>query len=255
MEQVPRDLVLGQVVDKVDWKPGLFSLFVKADIGSYQAGQFTKLALQEEDGHWLKRAYSMVSSFKSSGHELEFLVVTDPTGRLSPMLEALNVGDDLYVGQTVSGFMTADDLPDYAKELWLLSTGTAVGAFLSLLREPEKLNHLDRIVLVHAVRYEGDLVYQDLIKSMAEHYGEKFAYVPIVSRESINGALQGRIPTLLLDGQLQQRVGLQVDPNRSFVYLCGNPNMIHDASDALKELGLTKHLRRKPGHFASENYW
>ncbi len=31
--------------------------------------------------------------------------------------------------------------------------------------------------------------------------------------------------------------------------------MVKDTSDALKELGFEKHLRRKLGQFSSENYW
>jgi len=37
--------------------------------------------------------------------------------------------------------------------------------------------------------------------------------------------------------------------------LCGNPDMIEDATQTLIELGLAKHLRRSPGQISLERYW
>ena len=68
-------------------------------------------------------------------------------------------------------------------------------------------------------------------------------------------ALFGRVPQLLDSGQLEHAAGVSLDCKKSFVYLCGNPQMVKDTSNSLKNIGLEKHLRRKPGQFASENYW
>lgn len=255
MKEVPRDLIPGTVVRRKDWTKNQFSLWVDADIGRYDAGQFTKLALQEDEDQWHKRAYSMVSSYRASGSHLEFLIITAEHGKLSPRLHELNTGDTVYVGQTVSGFMTVGELPEPAKELWMLSTGTAIGPFISILREPDALSHLDKLVLVHAVRHEEDLVYRAEIEELQEHYQGRLVYVPVVSREPVPYALRGRIPDLLSSGAIQQQAGATLSADKSFVYLCGNPDMVHDTQDVLQQLGLEKHLRRKPGQYASENYW
>jgi len=42
---------------------------------------------------------------------------------------------------------------------------------------------------------------------------------------------------------------------RSHVMLCGNPDMLKDASSALAERGLRKHRRRIPGHITVESFW
>jgi ferredoxin--NADP+ reductase len=254
---IPRELILGEVIDRTDWSPGLFSLTITADVAPYQAGQFLKLALQDSSGQWVRRAYSLVNApILSSGvQQLEFLIIADPDGQLTPLLNQLSVGDEVYVSQQASGFMTAAEIPDYAKDLWLLSTGTAIGPFLSILSEMEPMERFDNLILVHAVRTVEELVYRDLIAELNLNYDGKLHYVPVVSREVCDWSLKGRIPTLLLDSTIANQIGCQLDPTRSFVYMCGNPSMVRDTAEVLVQLGLTKHLRRKPGQFSSENYW
>jgi ferredoxin/flavodoxin---NADP+ reductase len=37
--------------------------------------------------------------------------------------------------------------------------------------------------------------------------------------------------------------------------LCGNPDMVRDATEALKGLGMRKHRRRSAGQITVENFW
>ncbi|QFT11735.1 ferredoxin--NADP reductase [Vibrio sp. THAF190c] len=260
MTELPHGLVSGTVIERTDWNHQLFSIEVKAPVSSYLAGQFTKLGLENEQGELVRRAYSMVNApSHTKGHQhLEFLIVKDSDGQLSPRLHQLQQGDEVFVGQDPSGFMTLEEIPPTAKDLWMLSTGTAIGPFLSLLEQlqqqetPLPFKHL---ILVHAVRTQADLTYQERIQTFIQHFQGTLHYVPIISRESVTGALRGRIPSLLLGGDLEQATTVTINKERSFFYLCGNPEMVRDTSAALNQLGLEKHLRRKPGQFSSENYW
>ncbi|GLQ74227.1 ferredoxin--NADP reductase [Vibrio penaeicida] len=257
MQDVPHGLTRGEVTQRIDWTENVFTIQVNAKIEPYTAGQFTKLGLKVDDDDWVRRAYSMVNSpNQSQGPDfLEFLIISDSDGQLSPKLHELQVGDSVYVGKQPSGFMVIDEIPEYAKELWFLSTGTAVGPFLAMLEEHESFEKFDKVVLVHAVRTSQELIYQEKITSYQERYQSKFQYVPVVSREDNPNALKGRIPELLLNGELLEITGLNLDSNKSFFYLCGNPAMVKDTQETLKKLGFDKHLRRKPGHFSFENYW
>lgn len=260
MTELPHGLVTGKVVSRTDWNHQLFSLEVKAPISPYLAGQFTKLGLENAQGELVRRAYSMVNapSHEKGYQHLEFLIVKDSDGQLSPMLHQLNNGDEVLVGRDPSGFMTIEEIPAYAQDLWMLATGTAVGPFISLLEQLQDHNQIrsfDRLILVHAVRTEQDLTYQSRIQQLIQHFQGKLHYVPIISRESIAGTLRGRIPSLLLGGDLERTTSITINKDRSFFYLCGNPEMVRDTSSALNQLGLEKHLRRKPGQFSSENYW
>ena len=257
MTEIPHGLIKGVVLKRHDWTTSLFSLFVEAPINAYQAGQFTKLALPDGCGDWVRRAYSIVNNPKhADGHQrMEFLIIADESGELSPRLKALNSGDEIFVGKEASGFMTINEMPQGVEDLWLLSTGTAIGPFISILETPLLETRFKNIVLVHAVRTQSELIYQERIQQLFNRYNKGFHYVPIVSREHVTGTLCGRIPTLLLNRELEKRAQCQLSKAHSFLYICGNPNMVKDTSDALKELGFNKHLRRKSGQFSSENYW
>ena len=247
----------GEVTNYKRWTANEFSITVKAEIGPYVAGQFTKLALLDENGDWIRRAYSFVNSpnHNLGKNFMEFLIIDVPSKGLSPKLAQLKIGDEVYVGDKPSGFMTLDEIPENTTNLWLLSTGTAIGPFLSLLAEQETRTRFENVVLVHAVRTQQELVYQDLIANLQQSYKGKLRYLPIVSREKHQHIMSGRIPELLKDRSLMQAVELTLDKRNSFFYLCGNPAMVHDTRDVLLELGFDKHLRRSAGQFSFENYW
>ncbi|HAS61251.1 MAG TPA: ferredoxin--NADP(+) reductase [Vibrio sp.] len=245
------------VTRRIDWAAHLFSLRVQVANTPYIAGQFTKLALYDDQGELIRRAYSIVNhprDHQQTG-ELEFLIITDPNGQLSPRLQKLKIGDELLVGTEGAGFMTLNEIPQQANDLWLLSTGTAIGPFLSILDDETIKTRFQRIILVNATRYDFEQSYQEQIIQLKSRYQERFTYVPVVSRESVSGALSGRIPMLLDTHALQTAAGLSLDTEKSFIYLCGNPEMVKDTTESLKKMGFRRHLRRKHGQFSSENYW
>lgn len=246
---------LARVEKRIDWTGELFSLRVSGAPLSFKAGQFTKLALLDENGNPISRAYSVVNAPSEQFDWLEFLIVADPQGQLSPKLQKLKTGDSIYVGETAHGDLIHDSIPKQAHDLWLLSTGTGIGPFLSLLDDINLLPHNEKIVLVHGVRYEKDLVYKYLIEHLEQRYEGRLKYVPIVSREAVEGKLQGHIPDLIASGELSNRADVQFSPCSSFVMLCGNPAMIKDTLPVLQERGLEKFRVNTGGNIIYERYW
>ncbi|WP_058913673.1 ferredoxin--NADP(+) reductase [Entomohabitans teleogrylli] len=246
------DWVTGKVTGIRHWTDTLFSLTVNAPVAPFTAGQFTKLAL-EIDGERVQRAYSYVNAPGNPG--LEFYLVTVPDGRLSPRLHALQPGDEVMVVNDAAGFFVLNEVPD-SDTLWMLATGTALGPYLSILQAGLDLERFNHLVLVHAVRYASDLSYLPLMHRLAERYAGKLRIQTVVSREKAPGALSGRIPALIDSGELEKAVGLPMSAADSHVMLCGNPQMVRDTQQLLKEnRHMAKHLRRRPGHITAENYW
>ncbi|MDR5617085.1 ferredoxin--NADP(+) reductase [Arsenophonus sp.] len=244
--------VTGKIIKNHKWTDALFSLILEAPIKPFIAGQYAKLAL-EINGQRIQRAYSYVNA--PNDNQLEFYLVTVPEGKLSPHLEALKPDDPIYVTEEAAGFFVLEELPD-CETLWMLSTGTAIGPFLSILQFSENLARFNQIILVHAVRYAEDLSYLPLMKALEKKYQGKLKIQTIVSRENKTGSLIGRIPALIESGQLEQAVKAKIDPTTSHVMLCGNPQMVKDTQQLLKiQRGMDKHLRRKAGHITSEQYW
>jgi ferredoxin--NADP+ reductase len=152
------------------------------------------------------------------------------------------------VAANPAGFLTLSEVPD-AETLWLVATGTGLAPFLSILRTDEPWRRSRNIVVVHAVRHAAELTYRELIRQTSARY------VTFVSREQAPGSLAGRIPAAIADGRLEQAAGLKLAAETSHVMLCGNPQMLRDATTALMARGMRKHRRRAPGHITVESFW
>ncbi len=240
----------GKVVENRHWTEALFSLRVTGAPLSFQAGQFVRIALDMEEGNEgsrVARPFSMVNPPQDP--MLEFYGIVVPQGPLSPRLARLAPGDTLYVASNPAGFLVLSELPD-ADTLWLISTGTGIAPFLSILRTEAPWRRYRNVVLVHAVRHAPELVYRDELRNL-----ENLRYVSLVSREAASGALAGRIPAAVRDGRLEAAAGVALAPETSQVMLCGNPDMLRDTSAALAERGMRKHRRRAPGHITVESFW
>ena len=198
------DWVSGKVTKVEYWTDALFSLYVRAPVHPFTAGQFTKLGL-EIDGERVQRAYSYVNA--PGNPDLEFYLVTVPEGKLSPRLAALKPGDEVLVVSEAAGFFVLEEVPD-CDTLWMLATGTALGPYLSILQEGKDLERFNNLVLVHAVRYAADLSYLPLMRELEQRYAGKLRIQTVVSRETVEGSLTGRVPFLIETGALEEAVGL-----------------------------------------------
>ncbi|WMY94927.1 MAG: ferredoxin--NADP(+) reductase [Arsenophonus sp.] len=244
--------IKGKIIKNHKWNNSLFSLIIHASIEPFIPGQFAKLAL-EINGERIQRAYSYVNA--PNEKKLEFYLIKVPYGKLSPHLAVLNPGDSIYITKKSAGFFLLEKLPT-SRTLWMLSTGTAIGPFLSILQFGKDLSRFHKIILVHAVRYSKDLSYLSLIKKLEKKYQGKLKIQTIVSRENIPGALKGRIPQLIENGELEKSVQTTISVSNSHVMLCGNPNMVKDTQNLLKiQRGMKKNLRSQTGQITSEQYW
>lgn len=241
----------GRVVERIDWTDRLHTLRVEAAIEPFRAGQFTKLGL-EIGGEIVGRPYSIVSAPNDPVLEFHFSVV--PEGPLSPKLSRLGAGDPVMVAPKPNGFLVLDEVPP-SIHLWLVSTGTGLGPFLSILRTAEPWQRFQRVVLVHAARSAEELTHRRAIARILEAEPKRFSYIPMISRERADYALAGRIPAAIADGRLEARAHLAIDPALCHVLLCGNPAMLEDATAALAARGLRKHRRKEPGQISMESYW
>ena len=238
--------------------PNLFTLRTTRDPGfRFRAGQFARLGVTKADGSTVWRAYSMVSS--PHDEFLEFFSIVVPGGEFTSELSRLEVGDTLLVDRQAFGYLTLDRFVD-GRDLWLLATGTGLAPFLSILQDFEVWEKFERIILVYSVREARELAYRDLIEGLARRdylveFAHKLQFIPTVTRESYTGALNGRITTLIENGELERAAGVALTPEHSRVMLCGNPQMIDDTRKVLKLRDMNLSLSRRPGQVAVETYW
>jgi ferredoxin--NADP+ reductase len=237
------------------WTDTLFSFTCTRDPSfRFDNGQFTMVGL-EVDGKPLLRAYSMASA--NYEEALEFLSIKVQDGPLTSRLQHLKEGDQVYIGKKPTGTLLADNLVP-GKVLWLLSTGTGLAPFMSIIKDPDVYDRYERIVLTHTCRFVDELAYMEYITQSLpqhEHIGdlikEKLVYYPTVTREQFHN--RGRITDLIQNGKLFDDLGLlpfSVENDR--LMLCGSPHMLRDTRELLESLGLTEGSNSAPGHYVVE---
>jgi ferredoxin--NADP+ reductase len=254
----PRDkFTIERVLSMHWWTPTLVSFRTTRYRGfRFTPGHYTRLGLGA-DGDLVWRPFSLASA--AYDDFLEFIAVLVPGGAFSEPLRRLREGDAIRVDKASYGFLTVDQLAR-GRELWMLASGTGLGPFLSILKDPAVWQNHERLIVAHSVRHSSELAWRDEIADMPQ--GELFAeakatltYLPIVTREPGATALADRIPLLLADGRLEAAAATPLDVAHSRVLVCGNPEMTRELRQSLSARGFATNRRGVPGQMAFEKYW
>ncbi|MDB5742809.1 MAG: ferredoxin--NADP(+) reductase [Polaromonas sp.] len=237
------------------WTDRLFSFTTTRDAGlRFSNGHFTMIGLKVNDKPLL-RAYSIVSA--NYEEHLEFLSIKVPEGPLTSRLQHIQVGDTIIVGKKPTGTLLIDYLLP-GKRLYLLSTGTGLAPFLSVIRDPETYENFAEVIVVHGVRHAAELAYHDFITQelpqhelLGEMVSKQLKYYPTVTREPFRN--QGRINDLIKSGKLFSDLGVPpLDPLTDRVMLCGSPEMLSSLKAILEHLDFEEGNTTKPGDFVIE---
>jgi ferredoxin/flavodoxin---NADP+ reductase len=246
------------VVEIRPWTPRLLSFRTSRPAGfRFTPGHYARLGLRNAGGTVVWRPFSLASGARDA--HLEFLTVLVSGGDFSDLLAGIRERDTILVEKSSYGFLTIAHFAP-GKDLWLVASGTGLGPYVSILRDPATWQSYDKVVVVHSVRYASELAYREEIMSLVREESsgaspDRLRYVPVVTRESFCGALAARIPRLIEDGRLEKAAGVALDPQRSRVMVCGNPDMARELRRQLTERGFRVNRRAAPGQLAFENYW
>jgi ferredoxin--NADP+ reductase len=237
--------------------PDLMIIRVRPDFPRppHQAGQYGTIGL----GNWeprapgcieevlppgaeekvVRRAYSISCSVLDENNRLldiehtdwleYYIVLVRATDRgepaaLTPRLFMLKEGDRLYLGEKITGHFTLDPVKPTDTVLFL-STGTGEAPHNYLLWELLRRRHAGRILSACCVRFKRDLAYLAIQEELMRQHAN-YTYLPLTTREELPGGHKVYIQDLIFSGQMEERLGQPLDPERTHVYLCGNPKMI-----------------------------
>ncbi|KEA62944.1 Ferredoxin--NADP(+) reductase [Marinobacterium lacunae] len=248
--------VVKETVTRVHhWNDTLFSIRTsRGQSLRFENGHFVMLGL-EVDGLPLMRAYSIASA--NYEEELEFFSIKVPDGPLTSRLQNIQVGDEVLVSTKPTGTLVSGHLLD-GKHLYLLSTGTGLAPFMSIIKDPEIYEQFDKVILVHGVRHVSELAYREFIERelpdnelFGELVREKLIYYPTVTREAFTN--NGRLTDLMLSGRLFRDIGLPT-PNRDDdrFMICGSPSMLKDTCAILDEWGFEESRHGERSHYVIE---
>ncbi|MDT0496692.1 ferredoxin--NADP reductase [Algiphilus sp. W345] len=223
------------------WNDTLFSFTTTRDPSlRFENGQFVMIGLQVEQRPLL-RAYSIASA--NYEEHLEFFSIKVANGPLTSRLQHLKEGDEIFVSKKPTGTLLLHDLLP-GKHLYLLSTGTGLAPFMSLVKDPEMYERFEKIVLVHGVRQVNELAYEEYLSEtlpndeiLGEYVRDKLIYYPTVTREPFRNT--GRLTQLIESGKLFDDIGLpRLKPETDRAMLCGSPAMLTDTAALLDAHGL-----------------
>ena len=221
----------------------------------FTSGQFVMVGLMVDDKP-LMRAYSIANPYWDEG--LEFYSIIIPDGQLTSRLRHIKVGDEVILSDRAVGTLTLNPLGPGGKRLFMLSTGTGVAPFASIIRDDETYEAFDEVYLTQTCRYAADLQYaqQRVTEAMAcplvgEEAQKKLRFYGSVTREPHEH--QGRITNLIASGELFTHLGIPAfNPETDRVLICGSMEMLKDTQKLLDERGVVRGFGHKPAGYVWE---
>ncbi len=242
------------VIDIKHWTNKTFSFkTTRNKTFRFKNGEFAMIGLEVENRPLL-RAYSIASP----NHEdhLEFLSIKVPNGPLTSKLQHIKLKDQILINSKSTGTLVCDYLLP-GRNLFLLSTGTGLAPFMSIIRDPETYEKFNKVILTHTVREVKELAYKDFLENLNsdELYSEitkgNFLYFNSVTREDFERT--GRITTWIDENKLTNYLNIEnFDPKLDRVMICGSEDMTFDLKTLFEKKGSSEGSTQIQGGFVIE---
>lgn len=226
-------------------------VFTRADGQAldFVPGQFIQIHFSHADGTATRRSYSLAGLYdpaRGPGQSVEIAVSYVPGGSATALFEGLEIGGEVQASGPFGRFCLQPG--DANARYVLVATGTGVTPYRAMLPALATLmaQRGVEVVLLQGARTLGELLYHDEFRAFADaHPG--FRYLPCLSRQ-----LPADPHADMRQGYVQQFLAeLAPDPARDIAYLCGNPDMVDAAFEALKEAGLPPPQLRREKYISS----
>ncbi len=248
------------VVQKILVRPNLMILRVATDEPrtEFSSGQYTTLglygyeprsdnseaeAIPSQPDKLIQRAYSIASA-RHETKQFEFYISQVKTGQLTPRLFHLEVGDRLFVGRRIVGAFNLSDAPK-DKDVVMIATGTGITPYISFLRSHIMERPESKMVVVQAAAHQGDLGYFSELAFLNNAF-PNFYYIPtLTDADDLWPGYRMWIEEMLDAGVLGKEAGVECNPEKTHVYLCGNPVMVENVSKWLVAKGGYRKKSRK----------
>ena len=225
----------------------------------FRAGEFIMIGLPKEDGKPLLRAYSVASPVWDEA--LDFYSIKVQDGPLTSRLQHIQPGDEILLGKKPTGTLVNDALKP-GKRLYLVSTGTGIAPFASLIREPETYDKFEEVILTHTCRTSEELAYgNELVDNLRNDplIGEMVEgrLIHFTSTTQDDGApkadAKGRVTDMIESGELFERIDRPAfDPAVDRVMICGSMGLLEDMKSICEARGFVEGSNAAPGDFVVE---
>ena len=252
---IPANVHAETVVSVRHYTDRLFSFRItRPQTLRFRSGEFVMIGLPNAEKP-VFRAYSIASP--SWDDELEFFSIKVPDGPLTQHLQKIRPGDTILMRPKPTGTLVLDALTP-ARRLFMISTGTGIAPFASLLRDPDTYERFEHVYITHTCRDRAELVYgQELVASLQEDplIGEftagRVTLYNSTTREET--PIMGRITTLIESGKVYSDLGIEpLNRETDRVMICGSMNMLRDVKALVEARGFIEGSLSKPADFVVE---
>ncbi|WP_309084200.1 ferredoxin--NADP reductase [Chelativorans sp.] len=252
---IPAGVHAERVVSVKHYTDRLFSFrLTRPQTFRFRSGEFVMIGLPNAEKP-VFRAYSIASP--AWDEELEFFSIKVPDGPLTQHLQKIKPGDIVLMRQKSTGTLVNDALTP-AKRLYMISTGTGIAPFASLIRDPETYDKFEQIILTHTCRDVAELAYgEELVAATREDplIGEltegRLFHLTSTTREP--SPRMGRITALIENGTLFKWLGTEpFSPAEDRVMICGSMAMLKDVKALVEKAGLREGSNAEPADFVVE---
>ncbi|MEJ2447753.1 MAG: ferredoxin--NADP reductase [Anaerolineales bacterium] len=258
------------VVGKILLRPDIMTLRVDTDEPreEFSAGQYTLLGLYgreerspnstpetdpSDPDKLIQRPYSIASS-TSNLSQLEFYISQVKSGQLTPRLFNLEPGDRIYVSKRIVGVFKLADTPHHM-DIVMIATGTGMAPYMSFLRSYLTERPESKMAVIQGAAKQWDLGYYSELTFLDTMF-DNFIYIPTLTEADTTwSGYELWIEEMLEKGLLKSEAGIEIDPEKTHFFLCGNPKMVENVSGWLYDRGYTKHSRREPGSLHIEEFY
>jgi len=258
------------VVGKILLTPDIMTLRLDTDSprDKFTAGQYTLLGLYGresrslnsapetdpvEDDKLIQRPYSIASATNQL-EQFEFYISQVKSGQLTPRLFNLEPGDRIFVSKRIVGVFKLAETPPGC-DIVMIATGTGMAPYLSFLRSYLTSRPESKMAIIQGAAKQWDLGYYSEL-TFLENTFDNFTYIPTLTEaDSTWNGHELWIEDMLDKNVLKKEAGIEIDPEKTHFFLCGNPKMVENVSGWLLEKGYTKHTRKEPGALHIEEFW
>lgn len=249
MDAPPRGYLRAVVERRLDVTGDLAVFWLRPEAAlSFAPGQYVTLAVPDDQGRTVKRAYSVVSAPHEPFVELVIELVSH--GALTPIVWPLREGDAVWVRQKVVGHFLLD--AERTRHV-MACTVTGIAPFLSMIRaHGEALRRGEavpdhRFLALHGASHAREHgPYRDELLALARDGWVEA--VPTVSRPWADPEWTGEVGRVedVLRKHLD-RLGWAATDVAG--YACGNPDMIETVKGVLRRAGVPE------AHIHEEKYF
>lgn len=197
---------------------------------NYLPGQFITIHF-ERDGKMLRRSYS-IANMPTHNNCIEFAAGYVEHGPGTELLFNLKPGDHININGPFGRLILKDEIP---RRYIMVATSTGITPFRAMIPELKRRLEINpdlHIVILLGVQKREDTIYRDEFLALAA-LSPRISFRAHLSREPIENLHEHEYA-----GYVQHAFPeLDLDPEHDKVYLCGNPGMIDEAFNYLKDHG------------------